>query len=136
MGGTLYLILILILVLECISGPSKGKLIAVECKYRNSINSRNSFDINTNQISNYVNFCKRSKILEFYYIFGFGWENDAPKEVYLIPSSELYRYTIDENQDKISVDIIKHENEAEWRERYKVILDPDKSKKYIMYKNE
>lgn len=122
------------LVLECISDKANqylGKYIAVECKYRN----RKNFFLEPKQVKNYEEYIaeRKPKIGVLYYLFGFGWKNDSPKEVYLIPSTALY--TCERGTGEISflntTDEIKKEDKFK---DYQVILDKSKDKYYIQYK--
>lgn len=90
------------LILECVKNdhiPCKEKVIAVECKYRNKMLH---FGLNINQILNYEHFCheKTPYIDTLYYLFGFQWQNGEPKEIYLIPSTEIYLY--DKERDAVT----------------------------------
>lgn len=67
-----------------------------------------------------------SQIKVLYYIFGFGWEDDQPKEVYLIPSTAIY--TFDRGTEEVRfLKSVKYED-------YQVLLDRSIGKYYIQYK--
>lgn len=104
---------------------SKSDLcIAVECKYRNQRN----FFLKKEQIMNYEEYLieQGSQIKVLYYIFGFGWEDDQPKEVYLIPSTAIY--TFDRGTREVRfLKSVKYED-------YQVLLDRSIGKYYIQYK--
>lgn len=123
------------LILECTrlkGNYKKENVIAVECKYKN----KKSFFLKKEQILNYEHYCREAKphIDAFYYLFGFEWEGNAPKELYLIPSTALYTY----NESDNTIFFLHNLSEIGknlWYEQYKVCLNPTVGKKYIQYKN-
>ncbi len=124
------------LVLECTKredDSSKVRTIAIECKYRNSMHN---FWLEKRQVLNYEHFCReRNPIIDdLYYLFGFQWEDGAPKELYLIPSTALYTY--DEEEDLVDFSCSERKTKgALWYAPYRVILDPENGKKYIQYRD-
>lgn len=126
------------LVLECVRTGCKEKTIAVECKYRNK---EHNFGLKKEQILNYESFHqdRMSNIDAFYYVFGFGWQEKAPKEIYIIPSTTLYSYNKEDktirflHSKKDSEELSK---EAPWYEKYRVYLDPKNGKKFLQYKSD
>ena len=54
-------------------------------------------------------------IRSLFYVFGFGWVNDAPEQVYVVPARELYDY----NKDTGQVTFPAKESESEKLERLK-----------------
>lgn len=106
------------------------RIICVECKYRSHMHN---FYLEEDQIINLEKFCNDSpyKIDTLYYLFGFEWENDAPKEVYLIPSKAIYSY----NKENNTVYFYNKNNQKniEMYQKYKVILNPSEQKYYIQY---
>lgn len=123
------------LILECTKfdiSNTKEKVIAVECKYKNKID----FSLKKKHVLNYEHYCDEAHppINALYYIFGFEWEGNAPKSVYLIPAKALYRY--DKKSNTIS--FLHNPSNTEqglWYEKYKIQLDPSIGKKYIQYKS-
>lgn len=84
------------LLLECINCDSKiyktGDIIAVECKWR----SKQSFYLDkecANRYEEYVRNDSKLPIKNLFYVFGFGWYNGNPQQVYIIPAKELYTYS-------------------------------------------
>ena len=123
------------LVLACIHDPDSqyfGENIAVECKYRNN---RNNFFLEPEQIKNYEEYIvqRKPQIKVLYYLFGFGWNNNAPEEVYLIPSTALYEYDRETGEIKFLNTLDEIEKEDKFKD-YQVVLDRTKGKKYIQYK--
>lgn len=92
------------LLLECISNESKKylpeELIAVECKWRSTVN----FFIPKSDAEKYEKYFRANKtryrVKHLFYLFGFGWSDNAPEAVYIIPSAALYEY--DENTFEIT----------------------------------
>lgn len=123
------------LVLECISDKANqylGTSIAVECKYRNK---RNDFFLDLKQIKNYEEYIaeRKPKIDVLFYLFGFGWKNDAPEEVYLIPSKVIYEYNRDAGEIKFLNTLDETRKEGTFKD-YQVLLDKSKGRYYIQYK--
>ena len=126
------------LVLESVKTGCKEKIIAVECKYRNE---DHNFWLKKEQILNYESFHqdRMSNIDAFYYLFGFGWQEKAPKEIYIIPSTALYSYNKEDktirflHSKKASEELSK---EAPWYEKYRVYLYPKNGKKFLQYKSD
>lgn len=124
------------LILECVSNKENkiyctGQCIAVECKYRNH---RNDFFLKKEHIVNYEEYVadEKNHICALFYIFGFGWKNDAPEEVYLIPSTAIYEY--DRKSQNVDFKCSRDESAREDRYKdYKVVLDNTQRKYYIQY---
>lgn len=66
-------------------------------------------------------------------MFGFGWKNNAPEEVYLIPSTILYSYDINTGQI-VFQNKIEEIRQNDFFKDYQVILNKDMGKCYIQYK--
>lgn len=64
-------------------------------------------------------------IKELFYVFGFGWSNDNPESVYVIPAEVLYKY------DKDSHEIIFPNETVE--EKIKRLSSYEAKTKYLMY---
>ena len=118
------------LILERISGKTDS-FIAVECKYRNKKN----FFLEPRQIENYEEYIaeRKPKIEVLFYLFGFGWKNDSPEEVYLIPSTAIYEYNRGTGEIRFLNTLDKIEKEDKFKDS-QVILDKSKGKYYIQYK--
>ena len=92
-----------------------GEIIAVECKWRSKV----GFYLDRKDIEKYevymnINQLNRP-IKSLFYVFGFGWVNDAPEQVYVVPARELYDY----NKDTGQVTFPAKEGESEKLERLK-----------------
>lgn len=107
------------LLLECAVDRSRiykvGEIIAVECKWRSKV----GFYLDRKDIEKYevymnINQLNRP-IKSLFYVFGFGWVNDAPEHVYVVPARELYDY----NKDTGQVTFPAKEGESEKLERLK-----------------
>lgn len=107
------------LLLECAVDRSRiykvGEIIAVECKWRSKV----GFYLDRKDIEKYevymnINQLNRP-IKSLFYVFGFGWVNDAPEHVYVVPARELYDY----NKDTGQVTFPAKESESEKLERLK-----------------
>lgn len=107
------------LLLECAVDRSRiykvGEIIAVECKWRSKV----GFYLDRKDIEKYevymnINQLNRP-IRSLFYVFGFGWVNDAPEQVYVVPARELYDY----NKDTGQVTFPAKESESEKLERLK-----------------
>lgn len=107
------------LLLECAVDRSRiykvGEIIAVECKWRSKV----GFYLDRKDIEKYevymnINQLNRP-IKSLFYVFGFGWVNDAPEQVYVVPARELYDY----NKDTGQVTFPAKESESEKLERLK-----------------
>jgi hypothetical protein len=105
--------------LECAVDRSRiykvGEIIAVECKWRSKV----GFYLDRKDIEKYevymnINQLNRP-IRSLFYVFGFGWVNDAPEQVYVVPARELYDY----NKDTGQVTFPAKESESEKLERLK-----------------
>ena len=107
------------LLLECAVDRSRiykvGEIIAVECKWRSKV----GFYLDRKDIEKYevymnINQLNRP-IKSLFYVFGFGWVNDTPEQVYVVPARELYDY----NKDTGQVTFPAKESESEKLERLK-----------------
>ena len=119
------------LLLECAVDRSAiyevGEIIAVECKWR----SKAGFYLERKDIEKYevymnINQLNRP-IKSLFYVFGFGWLNDAPEQVYVVPARELYDYDKDTGQ----ITFPAKESESERLERLKRFKKKDN--KCLMY---
>ncbi len=109
-------------------GADYGKIIAVECKYRSK---NNGFKFKDNQVLNYTRYIDRSpnEISQLYYLFGFGWCDQGPKELYLIPADELYTV----NGEIVTWTFDQADGTKDFCDRFRVNLD-GKRFRYIQYR--
>ncbi|WP_052405301.1 hypothetical protein [Porphyromonas sp. COT-290 OH860] len=112
------------LLLECaydkkFSRYKPGTIITVECKWRGS----KSFYIKEEDVMKYEYYLQnnylREPIAALFYVFGFGWINGRPKEVYVIPSQALYQFPEGASKPRF----IKYEQHYEYFAKYKVPVD-------------
>lgn len=102
------------LLLECIynsqqSSYNIGDTIAVECKWREV----RSFFLDKDKIYGYESYLRQNRPADrpttLFYVFGFGWENGSPLEVYVVPSYVLYKYFLNPNTNEYQLQFTKSE---------------------------
>lgn len=86
------------LLMECISDKKRqvGEIIAVECKWRSTLHN---FYLEKEDVCKYEGYVRNNKSKDsikcLFYVFGFGWSDNNPKMVYVIPADKLYDYNKD-----------------------------------------
>lgn len=105
------------LILKCVASESKiynfNERIAVECKWRD----KPSFFVNWESILSYEKFMnENSNVKELFYVFGFGWKNQKPEEIYLVPSKKFYTFDL----EKKSVNFLNKSQNIHLFEKFKI----------------
>ncbi len=102
------------LFLRCLQGGktpyAKNEIIGIECKWRSldKLNNSNPFFIKKSKIIKYEQALRIQKTTRLFYVWGFGWENDQPKFIYVIPNTALYLYN--EETDEIIFQNVNYED--------------------------
>lgn len=109
------------LLLECIyegeiTSYRYGERIAVECKWR----EKRSFYLDKERIYDYESYLQRSSIDNLFYVFGFGWKEDAPEEVYVIPAGALYECLQNDDDDDYIIRFTTQEEREEILSNFRV----------------
>ena len=85
------------LLLECLSDQNRpfynlGEIIAIECKWKSK---EADFFLKLEDIEKYETYVReysRYPVKCLFYVFGFGWSDNGPETVYVIPSYKIYDY--------------------------------------------
>lgn len=114
------------LLLECLSDQNRpfynlGEIIAIECKWKSK---EADFFLKLEDIEKYETYVReysRYPVKCLFYVFGFGWSDNGPETVYVIPSYKIYDYEKTGDEAPIITFLKKgsREEKAKLFEKYK-----------------
>lgn len=74
----------------------KDETILVECKWR----GKKNFYIEDKKIEKYEAYKNQIEAKKLFYVFGIGWNENQPREVYIIPSNRIKKASKDKEVDE------------------------------------